>query len=118
MGKQVLLGHLPHVDAVHLHAAGKYVVKTAQQIDEGRFPGAAGAYQGHHLASRDADVNVLHDGSILLVAEAHIAELHFPLPGFRTLRVFRFRNVVRSVQHMVDALQPGIQGFRLVVDRP
>ena len=37
--------------------------------------------QGPHLASRDADVNVLHDGSILLVAEAHIAELHFPLPG-------------------------------------
>ena len=118
VGKKILFTHLPHVDAVHLHAAGKDIIKTAQQINERRLPCSAGPNQGHHLSGRNAEINVPHDGRVLLITEANVAELHFPLPCLRAFWIFRFGHVIRSIQHVVDAFQTGIKGFRLVMDSP
>ena len=76
---QAVAGNPPDVRSLHLDGAFVHIVKPHQQVDDGGLAAAGGANQGHPLAGFHLQVEVLNQGLLFPVGEAHLLDGHLPL---------------------------------------
>ena len=80
-GAAAVPGDGGQVRTVHQNAPPVHVVKAHEQVDNGGLPRPGGAHNGHLLPRLHPDVQVLDEGSALVVGEAHVLEDHLPPDG-------------------------------------
>ena len=79
-----MLWDVANVHAVHCDAAGRYVVKTGNEIDKRGFAAAGGADEGRCLAGPGRKGYMLqHIFVRALIVEGDVVELHKPFHFFR-----------------------------------
>ena len=100
----VLQGDVAVVYAVYLDAARVRLVEAAQQVDGRGFARAGFADQPDHLAGLGREVQPFEDRVGLVVAEAHIVELHLAHDGVRLAVFFRVL-LLFGVNDLEDALR-------------
>ncbi len=66
--------------------AGVGVLEAGDEVDEGGFAGAGGAYDGEAAAGGDAEVDVVEDGGTVGVGEGQVAEFDFAGEGWSNNR--------------------------------
>ncbi len=64
------------VVAVHLDGSRVHVVEAHEEVDDGRLAAARGAHDGNPHAWPDVKREVLDEGMVLHVREAHVVERH------------------------------------------
>ena len=86
---QAALLYIPHVNAVHLHAAGADVVKPGQQLAQGGLAAPGGAHHRQALPRLDVQVDVLQHLHAVAVVKAHVVVVH-PAGDILQLYCIRF----------------------------
>ena len=85
---QIGLADLPHVDAIVKDLALVDIVETVDQVGNGGFACACGAYKGDLLAGLSVEGYVVQYQFILHIAKVHVNQSHIPLqPGIVHLAV-------------------------------
>ena len=106
---------LTDVASVDPKSAPLDVVETADEVGEGRFSGATGADEGDDLAAFDGQVHILQ-GRRLVVAKGDVVELDGSYVNVERFGIFRFGNLNRGVEDILDALEGGSGLANAVVD--
>ena len=108
---QAVLRDLGDVLAVDQDAAGAQVVKAQQQVDQGRLARARTADQAYAFAGAYREVQVLHHGLAVVVAERHVVKYHFAARDLQRPRLGRIEHRGRMGQG-VDAVLDGAHAFK------
>ena len=82
--------HLAHIHPVNANATGGYVIEPGNQLAQGGFATAGGAYNGHRLPGLHMKVHIVKHRQVPVVGEGDVvhvnAPLHLPqLPGVRRI---------------------------------
>ena len=103
-----IFGHRDGADinAINENSAFADIVKTADQIDQGRFARAAMADQAHHLARFDDQIDVAGHGASP-VAEACLLERNAAFDLTQMHRAAGFRHGRNMIENVKNALGPG-----------
>ncbi len=104
------------VDPVELHAPLLDVVIPRNEIQQARLAGAGFPNDGHALAGRDLEAQVLEDRLTRFVRELHVIESNPPLRSVDSNGMRRAEDFDRRVEHLEDALSAGQAALNAVGD--
>ena len=81
------LGHIPHILPIHPNAAIGHIIEPGDQLTDGSFTTAAGAYKGELLPCFDMQVYPPQDFCLFIVAEGDMIENNISLHVFQLLSI-------------------------------
>jgi len=97
---------------VYGDGAAVQLVEAHQQVDQGGLAAAGGAHDGHHLVGAHLQVQVVDQGALRCVAEAHMAKLHVALRdhGGIPRRIGPLLLLVQQGEHPLGPRDGGLEG--------
>jgi len=120
---QILQGHVPGVDAIQEHGAGRGLVQTIDQVDQRGFACAGRADHRHFFSWFDGEIYILEHQMILIVAKGDLMKLDLAPSPWHRHRLGRTRRLERRIEHAKDPFAgchgrlQQVEFFRQVADR-
>ena len=87
--------------------AGDGVLKAGDEVNEGGFAGAGGAYDGEAAAGGDAEVDVVKDDRTVGVGEGQVAKFDFACDGVCRGGGWKYRDLSTSLHFGRDDVRRG-----------
>ena len=108
--------HRAQVVPVDQDATALRVVEPGQQLDDRRLAGPRMANEGHRLAGEHVELESVDDGTLGVVAKAHILEFDGSRQGGQRQRVGGIDEGGGVVHHVKDFVERGRASQERVVD--
>src|SRR5437588_9193534 len=99
-----MLGHVAHIVSINQYHPLLYIVETCQQSSNGALPGPRWNNGSYRLASLNVQIEIVQHRQIMVIAECHIAKLHFATYLWELLSTGLVDNIGRYLQNLEDAL--------------
>lgn len=100
-------GYLGDIHVVHPHSTTVHIVKTAQQIDDGRLSRAGRSDDRKGFSRLSGEADVIQNLYAVLIAEIHMVERHFSGDRRHFYSVGSILDRHRLVDGLKDTLQIG-----------
>lgn len=78
---QIFFPDLVDVNPVIPYFSILNIIKTVQQVGNGRFPGSRRPYEGYFLPRLCKNLNVMQNSLSFCIAKIHMIKDHIPLHG-------------------------------------
>ena len=115
-GAQAFLAYLADVLAVDEDAALVHVIEAEQQARQGGFSGTARAHHRHLLSGGDGEADLVQDGAVGVVGEAHLVEYHLATAHHQVRRVHMVLDLGLFLQYVEHQPHVGEGVLELAID--